>query len=104
MKLFGWLQRGEPRLNTDQARRLAALPAPAMPDARPLQQQRFVVLDLETSGLNTRRDRVLSIGAVVIEDGAIDMAQHQMAAEFVADLERPFEVEFSAHRPRADRR
>ncbi|MEN0106444.1 MAG: 3'-5' exonuclease [Pseudomonas sp.] len=42
---------------------------------RPLREQRFVVLDLETSGLNMQRDQLLSIGAVVIEDGAIDLAQ-----------------------------
>jgi DNA polymerase-3 subunit epsilon len=34
-----------------------------------------VVLDLETTGLNLNRDQVLSIGAVVIEDGAIDLSQ-----------------------------
>jgi DNA polymerase-3 subunit epsilon len=34
-----------------------------------------VVLDLETTGLNLNKDRVLSIGAVVIEDGAIDFSQ-----------------------------
>jgi DNA polymerase-3 subunit epsilon len=34
-----------------------------------------VVLDLETTGFNLQRDVVLSIGAVVIEDGAIDLSQ-----------------------------
>ena len=34
-----------------------------------------MVLDLETTGLNLNKDQVLSIGAVVIEDGAIDFSQ-----------------------------
>ena len=32
-------------------------------------------MDVETTGLNLNRDQVLSIGAVVIEDGAIDFSQ-----------------------------
>ena len=48
--------------------------APVLGDLS-LRQQRWVVLDLETSGLNVNRDQVLSIGAVVIEDGAIDFSQ-----------------------------
>ncbi len=34
-----------------------------------------MVLDLETTGLNLNKDHVVSIGAVVIEDGAIDFRQ-----------------------------
>ena len=49
-----------------------------------LREQRWVVLDLETSGLNPHRDLVLSIGAVAIEDGAIDFAQ-----QFERTLHRP---------------
>ncbi len=49
-----------------------------------LREQRWVVLDLETSGLNLNRDQVLSIGAVAIEDGAIALG-------------RPFER--TLHRP-----
>lgn len=36
-------------------------------DASALAQTRFVVADVETSGLNPRRDRLLSIGAVAVE-------------------------------------
>ena len=34
-----------------------------------------MVLDLETTGLHLKRDLVIAIGAVVIEDGAIDYSQ-----------------------------
>ncbi|MEG0860073.1 MAG: 3'-5' exonuclease [Pseudomonas sp.] len=73
MSLFAWLR---PRQIDDQLRQRAAqlTPAAALSD-HPLRNQRWVVLDLETSGLNTQRDQVLSIGAVVIEDGAIDFSQ-----------------------------
>lgn len=35
----------------------------------------MVVLDLETSGLDRQRDQVLSIGALAIDNGAIDLGQ-----------------------------
>lgn len=40
---------------------------PVVPDTTALVQTRFVVVDVETSGLNPRRDRLLSIGAVAVE-------------------------------------
>lgn len=73
MSLFAWLR---PRQIDNQiSQRVAQLPAPAALSSDSLRAQRWVVLDLETSGLNTQRDQVLSIGAVVIEDGAIDFSQ-----------------------------
>ncbi|BAP42006.1 exonuclease [Pseudomonas sp. StFLB209] len=77
MNLFQWLRPVVKKtpLDEHQKQRLAALPGGAVLDERPLRQQRWVVLDLETSGLNMNRDQVLSIGAVVIEDGAIDLGQ-----------------------------
>ena len=77
MNLFDWLK-PRPRtapLDNQQVQRLNALPSCAKLSDQPLRQQRWVVLDLETSGLNMNRDQVLSIGAVVIEDGAIDLGQ-----------------------------
>lgn len=79
MNLFQWLKPTKrskaPDLTPEQLQRLSDLPrAPALSE-NPLRQQRWVVLDLETSGLNMNRDEVLSIGAVVIEDGAIDLGQ-----------------------------
>lgn len=84
MSKFTWFTGRGPALTQRQLQRRATLPAAAVPDERPLNRQRFVVLDLETTGLNLRRDQVLSIGAVVIENGAIDFAQ-----QFERTLHRP---------------
>ncbi len=69
MKFFKWLRKS-PELREKDALRLAAL-APYIASEEPLQKLRFVVVDLETSGLNTLKDKILSIGAVTIEDSAI---------------------------------
>ena len=70
MKMFKWLRKG-PQLRTKDANRLAALEPALALSAQPLAEQRFVVVDLETSGLNTLKDKILSIGAVTIENSAI---------------------------------
>jgi len=70
----------------DGARRVVELP-PAQRDALAHWQQllatdfnaahqrcRYVVVDVETSGLNMRTDRLISIGAVALVDGRIDFA------------------------------
>lgn len=74
MNPLDWLsqKRGANLTEAQQARR-DRLPPPQALDDTLLQDTRLVVMDLETSGLDTRRDKVLSIGAVVIEQGAIDM-------------------------------
>ncbi len=73
MSLFAWLR---PRqIDEHICQRVAQLAPAAVLGDNTLRSQRWVVLDLETSGLNTQRDQVLSIGAVVIEDGAIDFSQ-----------------------------
>lgn len=75
MSLFSWLRAATPTLTLEQQQRLAKLPeAPTLNDCS-LREQRWVLLDLETTGLNLNKDLVLSIGAVVIEDGAIDFSQ-----------------------------
>ncbi len=57
------------------ARLRAALPwgdaQAAQTARRAITQTRFVVVDVETSGLNLRSDRLLSIGAVIVDAGAI---------------------------------
>jgi DNA polymerase III subunit epsilon len=84
VSLFAWLRAAKPQLDATQQRRLAQLPKPATLSEGALRSQRWVVVDLETSGLNLNRDQVLSIGAVVIEDGAVDFSQL-----FERTLQRP---------------
>src|SRR5215831_4680882 len=40
-------------------------------DSTPVSEIRFVVLDTETTGLDPRRDRLITIGAIAVEDGEI---------------------------------
>lgn len=75
MNLFSWLRPAQPMLPDSLRQRLERLPAPPQLNECSLREQRWVVLDLETTGLNLNKDQVLSIGAVVIEDGAIDFSQ-----------------------------
>lgn len=75
MSLFSWLRPVQPTLSDALQQRLANLTAPAPLAECSLREQRWVVVDLETTGLNLNKDQVLSIGAVVIEDSAIDFSQ-----------------------------
>ena len=67
--------------------RLKDLPVEAALGECSLREQRWVVVDLETSGLNLNRDQVLSIGAVVIEDGAV-VLQDDIRARILARSQR----------------
>ncbi|MBL8384835.1 MAG: 3'-5' exonuclease [Burkholderiales bacterium] len=72
--LAHWLRRG-PDLPAPLRERLAAWRAlPAPPADAPLAQTRVVVADTETSGLDARADRLLSVGAVCIDGLRIDLA------------------------------
>ena len=42
--------------------------------ARPVQSGRWVVVDVETAGLNAAHDALISIGALAVNDGRIDLA------------------------------
>ena len=75
MSLFSWLRPMPPTLPAHLQYRLERFPTAADLAQCSLREQRWVVLDLETTGLNLNKDHVLSIGAVVIEDGAIDFRQ-----------------------------
>ncbi|MCW3147407.1 3'-5' exonuclease [Stutzerimonas stutzeri] len=86
MKMTWFHPRG-PKLTLDHQQRLAKLPRPIAPGETPLRQQRLVVLDLETTGLHLKRDLVISIGAVTIENAAIDFSQ-----QFECTLNRQVKV------------
>ncbi|WP_339489538.1 3'-5' exonuclease [Pseudomonas sp. EL_65y_Pfl2_R95] len=75
MNALTWLSGRCAQLNADQQRRLEQLPAAAALDTTALNQQRMVVVDVETTGLNLKRDELIAIGALVIENGAIDLSQ-----------------------------
>lgn len=70
-RLFAW---GKPRTDEVLHARLQALPAAAELSQQPLSQQQWVVLDVESTGLNLQRDLLLSIGAVAIEGNSIGLA------------------------------
>ena len=42
-------------------------------DDTPIDRVRFVVLDTETTGLNPRTDRIITIGAVAVQNGEIGL-------------------------------
>lgn len=79
-----WFKLNGPALDLEQLQRRDSLPVPAPLGTCALREQRLVVLDLETSGLDLRKDIVLSIGAVVIEEGGIDLGN-----QFESTLLRP---------------
>lgn len=60
------------------------LPKPRTPGEQLLSDCRLVVLDLETTGLNTNRDEVIAIGAVAIRGGIIHLGD-----QFDLILKRP---------------
>lgn len=73
------------KLTDAQRARRNGLPVVQQLDETALDQSRLVVLDLETSGLNTQRDQVLSIGAVVIQGGSIDLGSQYECILYRAD-------------------
>lgn len=77
-------RRARVTLAPHEARRLAALKAAPKPDPRaPLADLRWVVVDVETGGLNPYVDPLLSIGAVEIRHGQI-----RLGAGFEAGLQQ----------------
>ena len=50
------------------------LALPEYDTRRPVSEGRWVVVDVESSGLDALRDRLIAIGALAVVDGAIDLA------------------------------
>ncbi len=74
---MSWLQRlfrTDPTLDAEQLAMLASCGArPAIPETASLTELRWVVVDVETSGLDPFADRLISIGAVEVVAGRIPL-------------------------------
>ena len=78
---MGWLSalserfRSQPGPGPASEHRAALAAWQALPEAAhdlPHGRQRYVVVDVETSGLDMKRDRLIAIGAVAVQGGMID--------------------------------
>ncbi|MDD5240973.1 MAG: 3'-5' exonuclease [Sulfuricella sp.] len=75
MSLFSRLFGNRPTLGVAESRRLTDWQAlPACDIHARLEQARFVVVDVETTGLSLNQDRLIAIGAVAVSHGRIDLA------------------------------
>ncbi len=75
MNLLSRLLHKPPVLDAEQRRRLAAWQAlPEQDLTLPIDQARLVVVDVESTGLDIRRDQLIAIGAVAVEAGRIALA------------------------------
>lgn len=71
--LAGWFGK-RPPLTPEQSQRLAAWQVLLRPASdQPLNGSRCVVVDVETSGLRLWEDRLISIGAVALVNGKVDL-------------------------------
>ncbi len=73
---MNWLSRlfhPEVALSAEAATRLDAWRRLPNPAGSELDASRFVVVDVETTGLNLARDRLIAIGAVAVNQGRIDL-------------------------------
>jgi DNA polymerase-3 subunit epsilon len=62
------------KLADEQAARLKSWRAlPHAQKSQPLNRSRFVIVDVETSGLNLAKDHLIAIGAVAVVDGKLDL-------------------------------
>jgi DNA polymerase III subunit epsilon len=76
MRLLSRLFHSAPRLSPDFEDRLQRLSEMSPPPTRNGHRtSRYVAVDVETTGLDIRHDRVLSIGAVAVERCVIDLGR-----------------------------
>jgi DNA polymerase-3 subunit epsilon len=93
--LLRWpFRRTPPGLSPFAAQRLERWRSLREPDGdRPAGAGRWVVVDVETSGLDATRDELISVGALAVVDGVADMADsfevvlHQRTASADANIE-----------------
>lgn len=80
---MNWLTRmfGKAPAPIPERRLLAALPSPPAAEEAQLETSRFVVVDVESTGLNVQKDLLISIGAVAIQN-----EQMRLADQFEAVL------------------
>jgi DNA polymerase-3 subunit epsilon len=72
MQLLKWIFGAKPELSEAQAQKLARWQAlPEVELRSPIDASRYVVVDVETSGLNVNKDRLIAIGAVAVVNGKI---------------------------------
>jgi len=76
---MNWLSRffpAAPKLDPQAVQQLAAWKQQAKPDlAADFGRARYVVVDVETTGLDLVRDRLIAIGACVVESGRVTLAE-----------------------------
>lgn len=75
MKFFATFFNRAPKLSVEHTTRLHAWQAiTKAKKLQPLASSRFVVVDVETSGLNLSKDNLIAIGAIAVVNGQIDLA------------------------------
>ena len=70
-----WFKAESPLSRKDQKRLADWVDLPEPDTATDMREIRTVVYDCETSGLNTKTDALLSIGAVSLQHGALDLGE-----------------------------
>jgi DNA polymerase-3 subunit epsilon len=86
--IWPFTRQRRPHLDASLQRRLDALPRPRPDLKRPVLEQRWCVIDVETGGLDTRRDALLAIGVVII-----DHARIRIGESFEAHLQQAVATE-----------